>query len=550
MSSAISRATSPALSGRARSAWRYSLLAFIFVVAAAYQAGLTVDILRGLKVSVPYFALQDASPQIEGVKSEAEAAGVRRGDTLIAVNGRPYTGTAVLAQEEAKAAPGTELAVTVRESGKEQTRTLHLPVTRPPGKLGESAVPIVLLIFIPAICLVLGCWVVLVRPRDRLAWLLLGLLLSFTQLFGERSIEGWPPIIREAAMAYHVGLASSWPIFMFVFGFYFPEPFPHGHRVQRWTKPIWWLVIVPLAVAGVIDVVILAGQIASYAAVQPIYRATLPFETVAEALTYVAVSGFFCFIFIKSAGYSPLPPDARRRFRLLYWGTTAALTPGLALAITSAIKRTPFELLPQWATYPALLMLVLFPLTLAYVIVVQRAMDVRVVLRQGLQYGLAKGGIRVLQVIAIIVVVWTALRMLRQGSGNPEMIVVIALGLFAIFSIGRAAGKLLTWTDRRFFREAYDAERVLSELSDHVRSIVETRPLIETVADRISETLHIPHIAVLLGGSGPYRPAYALGYGTPPDVIFPSGGGTVKVLTKQKEPARVLPRRPGVLVVP
>jgi DNA-binding beta-propeller fold protein YncE len=47
-------------------------------------------------------------------------------------------------------------------------------------------------------------------------------------------------------------------------------------------------------------------------------------------------------------------------------------------------------------------MLLLFPLTLAYVIVVQKAMDVRVVLRQGLQYALARNGVRTLQVLAIL----------------------------------------------------------------------------------------------------------------------------------------------------
>ena len=69
--------------------------------------------------------------------------------------------------------------------------------------------------------------------------------------------------------------------------------------------------------------------------------------------------------------------------------------------------------------------------------------------------------------------------------------------------------------------------------------MVEVRSLIATVAERISETLHIPRVAVLLGGGGPYRPAYALGYGSSPDIAFPIGAGTVKVLQRQKEPARV-----------
>jgi sigma-B regulation protein RsbU (phosphoserine phosphatase) len=187
---------------------------------------------------------------------------------------------------------------------------------------------------------------------------------------------------------------------------------------------------------------------------------------------------------------------------------------------------------------------VLFPLTLAYIIVVQRAMDVRVVVRQGLQYGLAKSGIRVLQIVSIAIVIAAAFA-LGSKSNQLGKMVVIAIAITVGLTIPRLGDRLRDWTDRRFFREAYNADQVLGELSDQVRSMVETRPLIETVATRISETLHVPQVAVLLGGSGPYRSAFALGYGTPLDVSFPAGTGTVKVLQANREPARVYFDDPG-----
>jgi len=215
-----------------------------------------------------------------------------------------------------------------------------------------------------------------------------------------------------------------------------------------------------------------------------------------------------------------------------------AMTPTLFLTIYAAIRHIPFEVLPQWLTYPVLALLLIFPLTLAYVIVVQRALDVRVVIRQGLQYGLAKTGIRVLQAIAIALVIATAFA-LGSNANRVGKVIVIAIAITIGFTIPRLAARLRHWTDRRFFREAYDAEQVLSELSDHVRGMVETKSLLETVATRIAETLHIHKVAVLLGTSDAYRPAYALGYGTPPDVAFPSDMGTIKVLQAQKEPARI-----------
>jgi len=539
MTTTIVSARASALRERTRPTALFFCLGIVFVVAATFQAWLSVDVVRRLDLSVPYFSLGPGSARIDVVTPEAESAGLRVGERLIAVNGRRYTGTAVLAQEQAKAVPGTALALTVRDPGKGTERTIEVPVTRTQGKWGERAVPILLVLVMPVICLVLGCWVVLVRPRDRLAWLLLAMLLSFTQLIvgSPRSVEARPAGIREFGVAYSVALGQAWPIFMFLFGFYFPEPFPAGHRVRRWSKLGWWLVIAPLTVSVLLGVIVSVGQITNYSAVWPIQRATAPFDGVVTVLAYAAISGFFCFIFMKSSSGSSLPMDARRRLRLLYWGTTLAMTPALVVVLIATFGRTPFELLPTWITYPALLMMLLFPLTLAYVIVVQRAMDVRVVLRQSLQYGLAKSGIRALQFVAIGIVIAVAFA-LAGNSNFVGRMAVIAVAITVGFSIPRMGERLRVWTDRRFFREAYNADQVLSELSDQVRSMVETHTLVETVATRIADTLHIPNVAVLLG-AGPYRPAYAVGFATPLDVVFPSSAGPVKLLQRQKEPARV-----------
>ena len=279
-------------------------------------------------------------------------------------------------------------------------------------------------------------------------------------------------------------------------------------------------------------------EMTSYSAAQSVYYSFLRWQTPLQLYLYCVVGfGFFTAIFTKSA--MAISRDARRRLQLLYWGTTVGTLPLFILTVTAEIRgKSLYDIYPSWLIGIALALMLIFPLTLAYVIVVQRAMDVRVVVRQGLQYGLAKTGIRVLQYIAIAVVLATAIA-LASKSNRLEKMIVITLAVTVGFSIPRVGERLRTWTDRRFFREAYDAEQVLSDLSDQVRSMVETRPLIETVAARISDTLHIPHVAVLLGGGGLYRPAYALGYGAAPDVVFAAGTGTVKVLQEQKDPARV-----------
>ena len=196
-------------------------------------------------------------------------------------------------------------------------------------------------------------------------------------------------------------------------------------------------------------------------------------------------------------------------------------------------------MLPQWLIVALLAPLLLFPLTLAYVIVVEKAMDVSVVLRQGLQYVLARTGTRVIQALMVGVVIFALAAIAVFSNSNPEeKLAVIAIGVAMVFTIRRAGDRLRAWIDRRFFREAYDAEQVLTELSEQVRSIVENRSL-ETVATRISETLHVPQVAVLLGTAASTGPPTRWDTAIYP--MWPSHGEghRTSAADEQKEPARV-----------
>jgi sigma-B regulation protein RsbU (phosphoserine phosphatase) len=172
------------------------------------------------------------------------------------------------------------------------------------------------------------------------------------------------------------------------------------------------------------------------------------------------------------------------------------------------------------------------------VIVVHRALDVRVVIRQGLQYALATRGILVLQVFASFVVILVSVTLASDPLTNrPQKITKIAIGILVIFLMRRLADRLRAWTDRRFFREAYNAEKVLTDLGENVRSLVETGPLVETVSKSIADTLHVLRVAVLLRAGGMYTPAYALGFGDSPPVSFPEGAAAIEYL--RREPLRV-----------
>ena len=174
------------------------------------------------------------------------------------------------------------------------------------------------------------------------------------------------------------------------------------------------------------------------------------------------VVGFFAIMAYRT--FTEREPDARRRLLLLDAGAAVSLTPMLIFPrlhcrSTGAMSSDRF-VIPMFALF------LLFPLTMAYVIVVHRAMDVRVVVRQGVQYVLARGGIRVIQLALIVAVTIAASSLLSGGGGSscasrswsPDW-----------RRSWRSAADLpiacARWVDRRFFREAYDAEQILSDLA-------------------------------------------------------------------------------------
>ena len=365
-------------------------------------------------------------------------------------------------------------------------------------------------------------------------------MLSFPHILQAFIVHGWPTGWRQAGVAYESLLQSAFPIVIFLFGRFFPEAFPPGSRYDKIWTAMQWLCALPFAVVALFGIVVDIVSLDNYRSVAGLERALQPLDSIMQVLAYILIGSFFSAMGVRM-GLSQ-SPDARRRLRILYWGATAAFTPALLPNLYAHFTgRSINEVFPSWFIALVVLPLILFPLTLTYVIVVQKAMGVGVALRQGLQYTLARGGIRTLQMAAIGAVLIAATTIAGNATHNrPQKIIVILIGLTAYFAIRTGGDRLRTWLDRRFFRENYNAEHVLTELSEQVRSITETRSLLETVAARISETLHVPQVAVLLGGgSGFYQPAFAMGFAGLPAVSFPGKTGTVMTLKTQKEPARV-----------
>jgi len=522
---------------------QYICLALLFAIASAYQ-------IRSVMYAFPnYFHLKVAEypftpnyekdrPALQFVTKSARQAGVQNNDILLAVNGRPLTGLAVFGEAIRTTKPGDTLSVQFLRPGETAPRSAIIPLeqaTAPPISLPAASLLAVKLV-VPTFCILLGFWVTAVRPRDPSAWCLFMIMLFFSVFFSAGA-ESWGPVVRDVAEGYRTAVGNAWPIFMLLFGVFFPEPFPGKDPAWwRWSKRI---VITLLIVSCVVNVIVRLGQFENFASIASLSAALDRLRMVDFLLSFAAIGAFFACISVKKR--QAVTPDAKRRLRLLYTGSSISMTPACILFVTQAIKGGELEqIFPVWFVLSALSLMLLFPITLAYVIVVHRAMDVRVVIRQGLQYGLATTGTRILQMLLGFVVIWTAVNLsLDPTRSKPQKIMLIALGVVLVIWLRRGAQFARKWIDRRFFRDAYNAEQILEALSDEVRSIVEKRPLLERVATKIAESLHIPRVAVLLEEGGFYRPAFALGFPVAFVADLPDSGATVLRLKREAGPERV-----------
>jgi sigma-B regulation protein RsbU (phosphoserine phosphatase) len=520
----------------------YVCLGLLFLVAGGYQFRDAVSsfpvLFHQTTPAWPFQAVyMNGQPVASLLRPEAAHAGLSFGDVIIALNGRVFTGTAVFGDAIAAARPGDVFTVVVRTPSTDAERTISIPL-QPEGKLiftWSLALLLMLKLVLPVFCLLLGFWVAAVRPRDPSAWLLLLVLLGLSNFY-RPGIEAWGRGYRDVAQAYLSVVEGGWSLFMFLFGIYFPEPFPD-------RDPAWWswakrIIIPALAVATAIYAILYTVEIENYALVARLDSVWSHFGKLAVALNMIAAGSFF--ICIQAKLRTPMSRDAKRRLQLLYFGATVSMTPVFLLVLTSIIRgRQIQELFPWWLYLSCFTLIFLFPVTLAYVIVVQRALNVRVVVRQGLQYGLATRGVRILQIAITAGVLLAAIQLMESHLSSPRKLSIIASLALIIFLLGRGAGRLRKWIDLRFFRDAYNAEQVLAGLSDEVRTMVETRPMLETVVMRIAESLHVPRIAVLLDEDGLFTPAYALGYANLPDASFADSAVTVRRLQQNPEPARV-----------
>jgi hypothetical protein len=211
----------------------YAALAAIFIIAIAYHVRALEQVFPqwfGANfVQWPFLLDTEDRPYFvaQFLYENAYMAGLRDGDTLIAINGSPLTSRSVYPDILSMSHPGDLLKVTYRRNGEGLDRQASIRLLKarnastvqlPNGSVFDpNFIAVLFYAAMPAFCLALGFWVVSVRLRDVRAWLLLGVMLSVATFFNSVP-DLWGPRFRTLGSTYLLLQQGSWFGWLFLLG--------------------------------------------------------------------------------------------------------------------------------------------------------------------------------------------------------------------------------------------------------------------------------------------------------------------------------------------
>jgi eukaryotic-like serine/threonine-protein kinase len=474
--------------------WLYiiaaSFLGFFGLQVYAYVWG-TEDI-GFTPYSLDSMIMQEVSPNGAGAR-----AGLRAGDRIIGADGIPLDAKAGWPAWNAAYA-NFEIGRTIPLKVEREGKQIELALNLRPGSPKDLPWTDWQLLCGEVFTLILAFVVVFRRPHDPIAQM--GALFLASLVFGMLAMgPGWAATWRRLPAP--LGLLL-WPgeITRTLTGglcVTFCAIFPRPLFRSRW---LWLLIWMPGSLIAVLQCLLYIRLVYQPAAMPGSLDMLRPDFTGAASALFFYVPACLLVWVLQYRRLEDL--NDRRRMRVLLVG---ALLCGLAvmanIAINLLIPTPVAAAIYNTAVIPAVLIALYLagPISFAYAVLRHRVLDLGLILRRGLQYALAR---RVL-ISAVPALGAIFLADLMLHANQPILTVFRSRGwmyatLAAMALLGYARQRSwLESLDRRFFREQYDARRLLREVVEEVRATRSFEQEASSVVTRVEAALH-PEFAALV----------------------------------------------------
>src|SRR6266508_1254059 len=412
--------------------------------------------------------------------SAAAAAGVQRGDVLLAVNGVPVETTADVVQYQHQSPEGDRLAYTLVRLGTRQA----LEVSLTPAPRGSPMYFV--LAAVGFFTLLVGASVRLRRPHDQATLHFFWLCVAF---YGWFTFSFYGPFDRLDWFFYWADAMSValLPPLLLHFTLVFPER-PRPAVRARGLIPLMYLPALMLAAARVVAI----ARTSQGAMLGPLLsRAVETLDRVEPIYLFLCATAALVALIRAFREITSL--TARRQLRWIAWGTALGAGPfafGYALPWALGID-------PPLALQLTAIPLGLVPLTFSLAIVRYRLRDVEVIIKRGLAYTAFLGA---------SIVLYLAMRKLTEflfGGGTDEHTWIVALlaTIVVVLLAQPVKDAVQNALDRVFYRDRYDYRRALVAFARDLNSDLDVVSLSQRLVTRIVETLVLERMALMLAAA-------------------------------------------------
>jgi hypothetical protein len=414
---------------------------------------------------------RDADWIVATVPPDGPAAQLlQRGDVLTSVNGLPLVADAGPFLGLRDLDVGDSYDVVVERASESRSVRLTIAGRSNAGELIWYAVSFV--------WCAIGLFIGLARPESVLARLACITAVAVGLVFLQVGVVHGGPL---------------WQPLHAVLGYHFLARFPTGRPTEGIVRGALWLAYFCGGVSAAIGLLawpaLLRGTAAAVQLMTEwdwLFRLRRPFGIAGFA---VALLGM---VLVLPYNYRRLTDeDQRRRVRWVVYGSIVGLAPQLWWLGVSLLERTVgptalsrFDLAVNGFT-------VTIPLVLAYAVVKHRVLDIKVVVRRGVQYLLARRALQALVALPFVALLYVLLG--HRDLTLTELVTETSAYLFWIALAGialRFRRPIRAWLDRRFFREEYDREQLMLKLLDESRRVETLSELSGLVSDTVIRALH------------------------------------------------------------
>ncbi len=411
-----------------------------------------------------------------------EHAGVRAGDIIEVANGLPVN----TLFDWYVARMGFERDRPIELQLRRGNERLHvrLTIATPAWRTWErgTVVAVTAIRTAELILLLLAFLIAFSRP-DQLSARLAALLFAVLAALSAIPPYGWGATVRHLPLIFSlpVTLAAGAGTFGPTLWLSFFAVFPRPTLTRRWQ---WALVFAP----GVLcSLPLLAWWVAMVYVPARALGMSWRFLLLATVLMAAQDIAGIALLFRNYRCTADL--NDRRRLRVLLLATCIGLVAAFA-------TMQPWS---GWLTVVGAVTFLVFPLGFAYAVLRHRLFDIRVIVRRGLQYALAR------RVLGSAFPAAVALLVLDLGLHRQQPVGAIlaergwlygTVGVLAFLAY-RNHQRWLEALDRRFFRERYNAQQLMREVVDDIRRAASFEAETPKVTARIESALHSEFVALL-----------------------------------------------------